>query len=95
MFVLRSFAGLEAHHTPPWVRIKTGMEYLEPAYKLIKETFDRSKLPFMDYKSLQRYMEGLGDYGKLVVAEYQGNLCPYHGLIIIRVLQSTFGHFLC
>jgi hypothetical protein len=56
------------------VVIKTGMEYLEPAYKLIKETFERSKLPFMDYRSLRRYIEGLGEYGKLVVAEYQGNL---------------------
>lgn len=54
------------------VRIANGMEYLEPAYKLIKETFERSKLPFMDYKSLQRYLEGLGDRGKLVVAEYEG-----------------------
>jgi hypothetical protein len=56
------------------VRIENGMEYLEPAYKLIKETFERSKLPFMDYKSLQRYMSGLGDHGKLVVAEYQGTI---------------------
>jgi hypothetical protein len=56
------------------MRIENGTEYLEPAYKLIKETFARSKLPFMDYKSLQRYMEGLGDRGKLVIAEYQGRI---------------------
>ena len=54
------------------VRITEGIEYLERAYQLIKDTFERSKLPFMDYKSLQRYITGLGDRGKLVVAEYQG-----------------------
>lgn len=56
------------------VRIEQGMQYLEPAYKLIKETFERSRLPFMDYKSFQRYVEGLGEHGKLVVAEYQGGI---------------------
>ncbi len=56
------------------VRIDQGLQYLEPAYRLIKETFARSRLPFMSYKSLQRYMAGLGEHGKLVVAEYQGSI---------------------
>ena len=56
------------------MRIVEGIEYLERAYKLIKETFERSKLPFMDYKSLQRYMAGLGERGKLLAAEINGNI---------------------
>jgi hypothetical protein len=52
--------------------VQDGMENLKAAHELIKETFQRSKLPFMDYKSLQHYMQGLGKYGKLLVTEYQG-----------------------
>jgi hypothetical protein len=56
------------------VCIRVGLERLEPAYDLIKETFRRSKLPFMSYDSLKRFMLGLGENGKLVTAEYQGLL---------------------
>jgi hypothetical protein len=56
------------------VCIRSGLEHLDAAYALIKETFSRSKLPFMSYESLKRFMLGLGDKGKLVTAEYQGVL---------------------
>ena len=54
------------------VCIKSGLEHLATAYALIKETFGRSKLPFMSYESLQRFMSGLDETGKLITAEYQG-----------------------
>ena len=54
------------------VSIGSGLEHLETAYALIKETFTRSKLPFMSYESLKRFMLGLGERGKLVTAHYQG-----------------------
>src|SRR5262245_50324718 len=54
------------------VRIRSGIQYLETAYGLIKDTFGRSKLPFMRYDAFQGYVHGLGDYGKLLVAEHQG-----------------------
>jgi hypothetical protein len=56
------------------VSIQSGLEHLDAAYVLIKATFSRSKLPFMSYESLKRFMLGLGDKGKLVTAEYQGLL---------------------
>jgi hypothetical protein len=54
------------------VCIRSGLEYLDAAYTLIKETFSRSKLPFMSYESLQSFMLGLGENGKLITAEHQG-----------------------
>ena len=51
---------------------RSGLEYLDAAHALIKETFSRSKLPFMNCESLRRFMLGLGDKGKLITAEYQG-----------------------
>jgi hypothetical protein len=56
------------------VGIQSGLEYLDAAYALIKETFSRSKLPFMSFEALKRFMQGLGENGKLVTAEYQGVL---------------------
>lgn len=54
------------------VTIKSGREDLDAVYKLIRETFKRSKLPFMSYESLERFVLGLGEYGKILIAEYQG-----------------------
>jgi len=54
------------------VRIQTGMQYLEPAYELIADTFKRSKLPFMSFDSFKRFVLGLGENGKIMVAEHQG-----------------------
>ncbi len=56
------------------VCIRSGIEHLDAAYALIKETFSRSKLPFMSYESLKRFMLGLGEKGRLFTAEYQGVL---------------------
>ena len=56
------------------VCIRSGLEYLDAAHALIKDTFGRSKLPFMNLDSLKRFMSGLGEKGKLVVAEYKGIL---------------------
>jgi hypothetical protein len=53
------------------VLIREGLEYLEPAYNLIRETFSRSKLEFMNYDAFHRFAHGLGENGKLLKAEYQ------------------------
>jgi len=39
---------------------------------LTRNTFRRSKLPFMNYDSFKRYAIGLGENAKLMVADYQG-----------------------
>ena len=63
------------------VCIEAGLEQLETAYSLIKETFARSKLPFMSYESLRWFISGLGANGKLITATYQGKLqsCVLYG----------------
>ncbi|MCB2167359.1 MAG: hypothetical protein KQI78_06840 [Deltaproteobacteria bacterium] len=53
------------------VLIKNGDDYLIEAYDLIKETFNRSDLPFMDIGSFRRYISGIGKNGLFLVADYQ------------------------
>lgn len=58
-----------------------GIKNLDAAYMLIVETFKRSNLPFMNYESLKRFVLGLGESGKLMIAECQGVLesCVIYG----------------
>lgn len=53
------------------VKIRSGIEHLDAAYMLIRDTFRRSKLPFMNYESFKRYILGLGENGKIMIADYQ------------------------
>jgi hypothetical protein len=54
------------------VLIREGNEFLNPAYDLIRETFRRSKIGFMDRDCFQRFALSLGENGKLLMAEHQG-----------------------
>jgi lipid II:glycine glycyltransferase (peptidoglycan interpeptide bridge formation enzyme) len=54
------------------VRVSDGVEHLAGAYSLIRDTFKRSGLPFMSCQALNRFLLGLGENGRLMVAEYQG-----------------------
>jgi hypothetical protein len=54
------------------VTIRSGLEHIDEAYKLIVDTFKRSKLPFMSLESFKRYMNGLGENGKVMIADYKG-----------------------
>jgi lipid II:glycine glycyltransferase (peptidoglycan interpeptide bridge formation enzyme) len=56
------------------VRIREGAEDLKSVYALVRETFDRSDLSFMDAESLARYVAGLGEHGKVLVAEHEGQM---------------------
>jgi len=47
-------------------------EGLELAHRLIFETFKRSKLPFMGFHAFRQFVGGLGENGKVLVAEHQG-----------------------
>jgi len=44
----------------------------EEAHRMIRKTFERSRLPFMTLASFQRFQGGLGEHGKLLVAEQNG-----------------------
>jgi lipid II:glycine glycyltransferase (peptidoglycan interpeptide bridge formation enzyme) len=54
------------------VRIKSGVEYKNIAYSLVRETFKRSGLPFMGFDAFDRMVSGLGEKVKVMIAEYQG-----------------------
>lgn len=50
--------------------IRSGLEYSEIAYKLIRDTFRRSKLGFMRISEFKKYLDGLGNNVLILVAEY-------------------------
>lgn len=54
------------------VTIRNGIEHLDATYMSVRDTFKRSKLPFMNYEAFKRFVLGLGEYGKIMVADYQG-----------------------
>jgi hypothetical protein len=58
--------------TKQGVQIHSGIDYINVAYKLIRETFRRSKMGFMDFQSFSRYVFSLGENVKILVADYQG-----------------------
>jgi len=54
------------------VTIRESYEFIEPAYELIRDTFKRSKLAFMDRNSFKKLALTLNENGKLLMAEFQG-----------------------
>ncbi len=52
------------------IRDATAGEF-DGAYLMIKDTFKRSKLPFMGRESFQTFLSGLAEGGKLLVADQQ------------------------
>ena len=54
------------------VRIRTSLEYIEPAYELVRDTFKRSKMPFMKFDAFSRMARSLGDNIKICVAVHNG-----------------------
>jgi len=59
------------------IAVREGMEFLEVAYDLIRETFRRSKITFMDRAAFERFVRGLGENAKLLTAEHQGVVQSY------------------
>jgi len=54
------------------VQILQGNAFVEEAYDLVRETFRRSHLAFMDFDAFRRYVLGLGENGLLLRADCQG-----------------------
>ena len=54
------------------VIIRDCSDDLEAAHKLIVETFQRSKLPFMGYREFNRFVRGLGNNSKILIADCNG-----------------------
>ena len=54
------------------VEIQGGREYVETAYTLVRDTFKRSSISFMDFNSFNRMVNSLDENIKILVAKYQG-----------------------
>lgn len=54
------------------VIVRDAIGQIDEAYLIIKDTFKRSQLPFMNLVSFKRFMSGLGEYGKLLIADQRG-----------------------
>jgi hypothetical protein len=54
------------------VQIRSGPEYLEIAYRLVRDTFKRSNMGFMGFRGFKRYVQGLNENVKIFVADFKG-----------------------
>ena len=54
------------------VEIRSGMEYLDIAYELVRDTLKRSRLGFVGHKAFRRFMLAFNENVKIFVANYQG-----------------------
>ncbi len=54
------------------IEIRSGLEYLDTSYELIRNTLKRSKLGFMRYDQFKRLVLALGENMKIFIAGYQG-----------------------
>jgi len=55
------------------VEIRSGVEYLNTSYELIRNTLKQSNLGFMSFDEFNRLVLGLGDNVKIFIAYYQGS----------------------
>jgi hypothetical protein len=56
------------------VQIREGLEFLDTAYELVRDTVKRSRLGFMDRRAFGRYVDSLGDHVKVMVADHEGTI---------------------
>jgi hypothetical protein len=56
------------------VPIRSGIEYLDIAYAIIRDTLKRSSLKFMSYKSFKKFVQDLKENMEIFVADYQGTI---------------------
>lgn len=56
------------------VQVLNGIEHADTAYRLVRDTFKRSALPFMGYDAFMRMVLGLGQNVKVFIADYQGSI---------------------
>jgi len=56
------------------VEIKSGTEYLDIAYELIRDTLKRSKVKFMSQHSFRCFVSSVKENTKIFVADYKGTV---------------------
>lgn len=68
------------------VEIREGIEYLETAYGLVRDTFKRSAMPFMGFDAFRRIVAGLGENVEIMVAQHRGAV---QGCVVIPFSQYS------
>jgi len=68
------------------VQIRTGNEYIDTAFMLVRDTFKRSDLNFMGLESFRKMIVGLGENVKVMVAEHEGKV---QGAIVVPFSKHT------
>jgi hypothetical protein len=72
--------------TKAGVKIRSGVNDVETAYTLVRDTFKRSSIPFMRYAAFKKIVDGLGDYIKILIAEHQSNI---QGCVVIPFSNNS------
>lgn len=87
------FSGLNSSHrrkvrlaAKGAVQIRAGLEHIESAYTLVRDTFKRSSLPFMGLAAFRRTVLGLGENVRIFVAEHDGAI---QGAIVVPFSRHT------
>jgi lipid II:glycine glycyltransferase (peptidoglycan interpeptide bridge formation enzyme) len=71
------------------VEVRSGLEYMDSAYELVRDTLKRSKLGFISFEAFKRFVLGLSENVKIFVADHEGiaqgcavvpfsNYCAYY-----------------
>ena len=56
------------------IEVIDGSHVLPSVFALLRNTFGRSGLPFMSWPAFQRYVNGLGEHAKVLVASVDGRI---------------------
>jgi hypothetical protein len=87
------FGGLNSSHRrkvrlaqKAGVQIRSGVEFLEPVYTLVRDTFKRSNLGFMNIEAFKVMVRGLGENVRIVVADHNGTV---QGGIVVPFSNHT------
>lgn len=56
------------------VTVTDGRHALPTVHALVTHTFKRSGLPFMSWRAFERYVHGLGEHGKVLLASVDGRI---------------------
>jgi hypothetical protein len=72
--------------TKQGVQILNGIEFLEKAYELVRDTFKRSNMGFMGYEEFRSYVFSLDRNVQIMVADYQGII---QGCIVVPFSLHT------
>ena len=56
------------------VAVTDGSQVLPSVHALVTQTFKRSGLPFMSWSEFERYLQGLGEHGKVLLATVDGRI---------------------